>query len=120
MLIQYFIISLVFLSLGFIIGRRIDFQVKKEEKKGRFAPPPPPPKIQQIKEGHLLPRYYNYVKGRFAKVNRCTSCGIIGLYEDIHEASPCPYCGGGVMRWGAAKWDKVDGIMQWVEPENQK
>lgn len=67
-----------------------------------------------VADNHLPPIYYGY-NGGFANVNKCSNCGLIGLYEDLHESSPCPVCGAKVHRYGSAKWVKVNGFLKWAK-----
>lgn len=37
----------------------------------------------------MQPKYYGY-DGGFWRVNKCESCGLTAMYEDMHHASCCP------------------------------
>ncbi len=68
---------------------------------------------------NMKPKYHGY-NGEFAKINQCTDCGSVGLYEDMHTVNPCPNCGGkvnphGVGRWNAPKEAKGFFSTQWAE-----
>lgn len=65
---------------------------------------------------HLKPIYFAYY-GDYANINKCTGCGVTGLYEDMHTVNPCFNCGSKVVRDGAGKWAIEDGIRKWVKPE---
>lgn len=65
----------------------------------------------------MPPQYYAYKEG-FANLNKCTDCGIIGLYEDMHEVEPCIKCGGKVKNTKPGKWDKK--LNKWMVREGVK
>lgn len=102
---EYIIIFLV----GFIIGQLLPV------KSSYFKILTP----QKIKKDHLKPVYYGY-NGGYAEVNKCPCCFLIGLYEDLHQANPCPRCGHKVQLYGAAKWMLKNGVKMWVLSENDK
>lgn len=84
---------------------------KLEDIKFKILPPKKP-----VKEGHLAPIYYGY-SGGYTKLNKCTNddyCGIIGLYEDIHQVNPCPNCGENVRNFKPGYWGEKDGEKQWI------
>lgn len=59
-----------------------------------------------IEEGlHLAPDYHWYRKGTFHNVNKCKECKLVGQYEVMHAANPCPNCGGGITNSKAGKWN---------------
>lgn len=66
-----------------------------------------------VKSGHISPKYYGY-HGGYWNVNKCNSCDRIGMYEDMHTASACPYCGGRVSEYASAIFKVHEGEKQWV------
>ena len=51
----------------------------------------------------IAPRYHGY-HGGYWNINECSGCGVVGMYEDLHEANACQLCGGKVKRFGSGKW----------------
>ncbi len=111
-IIGYIITAGIFFLLGYMFTR-----TKQDNLPRHSEPPPPPVKRPSTKKGHMTPGYYAYKPGNFARVNKCVSCGVVGLSEDMHEINPCIICGGKVKSNGAAKWVKVDGQFQWVSAQ---
>ena len=113
----YFVIAIIFFILGRyafnghsnVVHRNIG-----DMPGHRTAPPPPPRPIVPTMPGHLRPEYSGHKRGMYNNVNKCDSCGLIGLYNDMHIVDPCGLCGGKVIRSGAARWEIVDGMWQWV------
>jgi|CXWL01.1.fsa_nt_gi predicted RNA-binding Zn-ribbon protein involved in translation (DUF1610 family) len=79
-----------------------------------------------IHVNHLKPVYYGYWtyrKGGYTNLSACTSCGLVGLYEDFHPTNPCFKCGGKVIsrigkypfdepfvgRWAGKYWEDASG-----------
>jgi hypothetical protein len=61
---------------------------------------------------HMEPMYHGHAKGAFTDITSCVRCNLVGLYEDLHPARPCPDCGGDVVESGVAKWEDD----QWQKP----
>lgn len=61
---------------------------------------------------HMPPKYYAY-HGGYWQTNKCSGCGLIGMYEDLNTANVCPRCGCQVKSGKSAKWQEKDGLMQW-------
>jgi hypothetical protein len=119
-MIEFLIVSLVFLTIGYYIGKGKAEKRADEITYKKVAPPPPMPNFTKVLSGNLKPSYYAYERGTYANVNKCSNdkCGLIGLYEDLHTARPCPNCGHRVVSYGAAKWDNSpehDNALMWIK-----
>ena len=101
---------LVGLIFGFIAGRN---SVGGEKIFSKLSKEINIAKNSTIKEGHMKPQYHGFHDG-FNALNQCTECSIIGLYEDLHTASPCPYCGGKTKGTKPGKYMLVDNEYQWI------
>lgn len=66
---------------------------------------------------HMPPKHYKYNEG-YNQTNKCCSCNLVGLYEDLHQAGCCPRCGGTISRFGSGQWTTVDNVKQWVKNGN--
>jgi predicted RNA-binding Zn-ribbon protein involved in translation (DUF1610 family) len=118
-MIEFLIVSILFMAIGYKLGKNT--QEEKPRDLRRIATSPPPmPRLIKVMAKNLKPRYHGYVKGTFANVNKCSNenCGLIGLYEDLHTANPCPECGAKVIRNGSAKWaqsPEFDNSFMWIK-----
>jgi len=70
--------------------------------------------IIEVHEGiSLKPAYHTYSENAWANINICTDCSMVGLYEDMHETTPCPNCGGRVKRNGVGKFSGKEVATGW-------
>ena len=107
--------SILFLIIGLLIGaclREMFGLIKKISKDGISNP------FKQLK-GHISPSAWRY-KGGFADITECQDCGSTGFYWDQHPVNPCRSCGGNIREVGAAKWERIDGVYQWVKKKKVK
>ena len=114
-----FFYILIAALVGFLTGLRISVHNKKSPEvrmPEHLSTPPPKPKLI-CKEGHMSPAHHAYKSTTFVDTNKCTNCGAVGHKYDIHEVNPCPHCGAKVINNGAAKWDSIDGVKQWIKSE---
>lgn len=108
-MIHPLIISMALIAIGFfIIGYTIGGLKRKKKLETVMGIP--------IKPHHLRPEYHGY-HGGFWQTNKCQNCGTIGLYEDMHTARPCRFCGSKVSPYGPAIWREKDGMMQWSKTQ---
>ena len=102
-----FIFGLIMGSIGLIIGYYLPRGKKTTTSVIKKIP---------IHKDHIKPQYYDY-HGGYWNVNKCSGCGLIGMYEDLHEMLACPKCGGKVKSFTPGKWGIKDGLRQWISNE---
>lgn len=97
------LIASLFILFGYLIGKYVKWSDLFEKHKTHI--------------NHMPPKYYGY-DGTYWNTNTCSSCELVGMYEDLHPANPCPRCGNKVYQQQASKWSIKNNQYQWISKDD--